>query len=180
MEIREIEILLQAFNATNLTKMAYAKEGFSLVLERLADKPAAAEAHIMNQPAAAPAGVPVPEQIQTIPSAPAPVFTSPSAHASAPVEAAVPAIPAAPAASPADLIKAPLVGVFYNAPAPDAAPFVSIGQSIKKGQTLCIIEAMKVMNEIQAEWDGIVDQILVIPEDIVEYGQPLFVIRRLG
>lgn len=164
MEIREIEILLQAFNATNLTKMAYAKEGFSLVLERQADKPAAAEAHIMNQPAAAPA----------------PVFTSPSAHASAPAEAAAPAIPAAPAASPADLIKAPLVGVFYNAPAPDAAPFVSIGQSIKKGQTLCIIEAMKVMNEIQAEWDGIVDQILVEPEDIVEYGQPLFVIRRLG
>ena len=168
METREIEILLQAFNATNLTKMAYAKEGFSLVLERQADKPAAAEAHIMSQTTVPPAGVPVSEQIQTIPSAPASV------------EAAAPAIHAATTASPADLIKAPLVGVFYNAPAPDAAPFVSIGQSVKKGQTLCIIEAMKVMNEIQAEWDGIVDQILVIPEDIVEYGQPLFVIRRLG
>ena len=182
METREIEILLQAFNATNLTKMAYSKEGFSLVLERQADKPVTAEAHIMSQMAAAPSGLPVPEQMQSIISAPASVFAATSAPA--PVEAASPAsspaMPATPAASPADLIKAPLVGVFYNAPAPDAAPFVSLGQSIKKGQTLCIIEAMKVMNEIQAEWDGVVDQILANPEDIVEYGQPLFSIRRLG
>jgi acetyl-CoA carboxylase biotin carboxyl carrier protein len=72
------------------------------------------------------------------------------------------------------------VGVFYAAPAPDAAPFVAIGQSVKKGQTLCIVEAMKVMNELQAEWDGVVEQILAKPEDIVEYGQPLFSIRRNG
>ncbi|SCZ78636.1 acetyl-CoA carboxylase biotin carboxyl carrier protein [Acidaminobacter hydrogenoformans] len=168
METREIEILLQAFNATDLTRMAYSKEGFSLVLERQSDKPVFAETHGISQPSiSAPASLPV----AALNSAPVP--------APAP-GAATTAAPTAPAASPEDLIKAPLVGVFYNAPAPDAAPFVTSGQTVKKGQTLCIIEAMKVMNEIQAEWDGVVDQILARPEDIVEYGQPLFSIRRLG
>jgi len=73
-------------------------------------------------------------------------------------------------------IKAPMVGTFYRAPAPDAKPFVEIGQSIKEGETICIIEAMKLMNEIEADASGSVVEILVENGQPVEYGQPLFVI----
>jgi len=68
------------------------------------------------------------------------------------------------------------VGTFYRAPAPDAKPFVEIGQSIKEGETICIIEAMKLMNEIEADASGNVVEILVENGQPVEYGQPLFVI----
>ncbi|MGN0277498.1 MAG: acetyl-CoA carboxylase biotin carboxyl carrier protein [Hominisplanchenecus sp.] len=71
----------------------------------------------------------------------------------------------------------PLVGTFYLAPSPDAAPFVNIGDTVKKGQTLGIIEAMKLMNEIECEYDGVVADVLVKNGEMVEYGQPLFVIR---
>jgi len=74
------------------------------------------------------------------------------------------------------LIKAPMVGTFYRAPAPEAKPFVEIGQSIKEGETICIIEAMKLMNEIEADVSGSVVEILVENGQPVEYGQPLFVI----
>ncbi|MZQ97067.1 MAG: acetyl-CoA carboxylase biotin carboxyl carrier protein [Acidaminobacter sp.] len=169
MEIREIEILLQAFNATDLTRMAYSKDGISLVLERQSEQLVAVERPINLHPQLTPQAAAVNESLPVAAVTPAAAFTAPA-----------PAPAAAPASSPADLIKAPLVGVFYAAPAPDAAPFVTIGQVVKKGQTLCIVEAMKVMNEIQAEWDGVVEQILAKPEDIVEYGQPLFSIRRNG
>ena len=72
------------------------------------------------------------------------------------------------------IVKAPLVGVFYAAPAEDAAPFVSVGDRVKKGQTLAIIEAMKLMNEIDSEFDGTIAEILVENGQAVEYGQPLF------
>lgn len=73
-------------------------------------------------------------------------------------------------------MKSPLVGTFYNAPSPDAEPFVKVGDTVKKGQTLGIIEAMKLMNEIECEYDGVVSEILVDNMDMVEYGQTLFVI----
>ncbi|MDD6066984.1 MAG: acetyl-CoA carboxylase biotin carboxyl carrier protein [Firmicutes bacterium] len=74
-------------------------------------------------------------------------------------------------------VTSPLVGTFYLAPSPDAAPFVNIGDTVKKGQTLGIIEAMKLMNEIECEYDGVVADVLVKNGEMVEYGQPLFVIR---
>lgn len=74
-------------------------------------------------------------------------------------------------------MKSPLVGTFYNAPSPDAEPFVKVGDSVKKGQTLGIIEAMKLMNEIECEYDGVVKEILVDNMDMVEYGQTLFIIE---
>lgn len=73
-------------------------------------------------------------------------------------------------------MKSPLVGTFYNAPSPDAEPFVKVGDRVKKGQTLGIIEAMKLMNEIECEYDGVVSEILVDNMDMVEYGQTLFII----
>ena len=73
-------------------------------------------------------------------------------------------------------IKAPLVGTFYRAPSPESAPFVEIESEVKKGDTLCIVEAMKVMNEIKSDYDGTIKEILVENAKPVEYGQVLFVI----
>ncbi|MDO4328395.1 MAG: acetyl-CoA carboxylase biotin carboxyl carrier protein [Lachnospiraceae bacterium] len=75
------------------------------------------------------------------------------------------------------VVTSPLVGVFYSASSPDADAFVKVGDHVKKGQVLGIIEAMKLMNEIESEYDGVVEAILVKNEDVVEYGQPLFRIR---
>ena len=76
-----------------------------------------------------------------------------------------------------NVVKSPLVGTFYAAPSEDAQPFVKVGDTVKKGQTLAIVEAMKLMNEIESEFDGVVTEILVENDDNVEYGQPLFRIQ---
>ncbi len=75
-----------------------------------------------------------------------------------------------------NIVKSPLVGTFYSAPAEDAPPFVQVGDSVKAGQTLAIVEAMKLMNDIEAEYEGTITQIFVKNGDCVEYGQPLFAI----
>ena len=97
--------------------------------------------------------------------------------------AAAPAAPAAPAPSaepPAGqeghVVKAPMVGTFYRAASPDAKAFVEVGQAVKEGQTICIIEAMKLMNEIETDAGGVVKAILVENGQPVEYGQPLFIL----
>lgn len=71
----------------------------------------------------------------------------------------------------------PMVGTFYSQPSPDKPPFVKIGDRVKKGQTICIIEAMKLMNEIESEYDGEIVKVLTKNEDMVEFGQPLFLIK---
>lgn len=99
-----------------------------------------------------------------------------AAPAQTPVAPAVAEEPkaAAPVADNAKTINAPIVGVFYVAPAPGKDPYVSVGKKVKKGDTVCIIEAMKCMNEIQAEEDGEIIEVLAKDGDLVEYGQPLF------
>ncbi len=77
-------------------------------------------------------------------------------------------------------VSSPIVGTFYRAPAPDAAPFVETGVRVKKGQVLCVIEAMKLMNEIESEIDGVISRILVENGHPVEYGEPLFLIDPAG
>ena len=118
-------------------------------------------------------------------AAPAPVYATP-AHVAAPAPAPAPAAaPAAAAPAPAapaarDLSnaqKSPMVGTFYRAPGPNAAAFVEVGQQVKAGDTLCIIEAMKLMNEIEAEKSGTVKEILVENGTPVEFGEPLFIIE---
>ncbi|HHS0978740.1 TPA: acetyl-CoA carboxylase biotin carboxyl carrier protein [Neisseria meningitidis] len=110
----------------------------------------------------------------------APVYAAPvPAAAPAVTPAAAPAV--TPAAAPAardlsDTQKSPMVGTFYRAPGPNAAPFVEVGQQVKAGDTLCIIEAMKLMNEIEAEKSGTVKEILVENGTPVEFGEPLFII----
>lgn len=87
--------------------------------------------------------------------------------------------PAAPAAvSDGDAVTSPMVGVFYAAPAENAAPYVAVGDRVQKGQTLCIVEAMKMLNEITAEEDGVISEICATNGQIVEYGTELFRIRR--
>lgn len=76
-----------------------------------------------------------------------------------------------------NMVKAPLVGTFYTSSGPGETPFVKVGDTVKKGQVLGIIEAMKLMNEIESEYDGVVEAVLAENERMVEYGQPLFVIR---
>ena len=87
-----------------------------------------------------------------------------------------PAAPAEPAAPEGHVVKSPMVGTFYRSSAPGAQPFVELGQSVKAGETVCIIEAMKLLNEIEADQDGVVKEILVENGAPVEYGQPLFVL----
>ena len=97
-----------------------------------------------------------------------------AAPAAAPVASAAPAAPAAPAGH---VVKSPMVGTFYRSASPGAKSFVEIGAQIKEGDTICIIEAMKILNEIEADKSGTVTQILVENGQAVEYGQPLFVIE---
>jgi acetyl-CoA carboxylase biotin carboxyl carrier protein len=84
--------------------------------------------------------------------------------------------PAAPATPSGHIVRSPMVGTFYRAPSPDAKPFVEVGQRVQADQTLCIIEAMKMLNQIEAEVAGVVSEILVENGQPVEYDQPLFVI----
>lgn len=109
-------------------------------------------------------------------AAPAPVAApAAAAPSAAPVQAAAPAAPAARDLSNAQ--KSPMVGTFYRAPSPSSPPFVEVGQTVKAGDTLCIIEAMKLMNEIEAETSGVVKEILVENGQPVEFGEPLFIIE---
>jgi acetyl-CoA carboxylase biotin carboxyl carrier protein len=105
--------------------------------------------------------------------APAP---QPVAAAVAPQPAAPAAEPAKPAAPEGHVVKSPMVGTFYRSASPGAKPFVDVGQSVNSGDTLCIIEAMKLLNEIDADQAGVVKAILVENGQPVEFGQPLFVI----
>ncbi|EIF29628.1 acetyl-CoA carboxylase, biotin carboxyl carrier protein [Burkholderia sp. Ch1-1] len=98
----------------------------------------------------------------------------PAAGGEAPA-AAAPATPA-PAAPQGHVVTSPMVGTFYRAPSPGADPFVQVGDTVKEGQTICIIEAMKLLNEIESDKSGVVKEILVENGQAVEYGQPLFVV----
>lgn len=112
-------------------------------------------------------------QTATVVHAPAqPAAAPPVPAAAAPVSAVAPVPPA----EAGHVVKAPMVGTFYRSPSPEASVFVEVGQSIKEGQTICIIEAMKLMNEIECDASGTVKAILVENGQPVEYGQPLFII----
>jgi acetyl-CoA carboxylase biotin carboxyl carrier protein len=126
-------------------------------------------------------------KVRIVKNAP-PVYVQPSASyapqyaqppqvpgAEAPAAAAAPATPAV-AAPQGHVVTSPMVGTFYRAPSPGADPFVQVGDTVKEGQTICIIEAMKLLNEIESDKSGVVKEILVENGQAVEYGQPLFVV----
>ncbi|PFH27235.1 MULTISPECIES: acetyl-CoA carboxylase biotin carboxyl carrier protein [Burkholderia] len=103
-------------------------------------------------------------------SAPAPSAALPTEGAAASAGAAAPAVPQG------HVVTSPMVGTFYRAPSPGADPFTQVGDTVKEGQTICIIEAMKLLNEIESDKAGVIKEILVENGQAVEYGQPLFVI----
>ena len=152
MKIDEIKTIAKMMAEHNLTEFKIEADDYNLCIRRGSDAPVYAAV-----PApAAPASVPV------------------AAPAAAPTPAS-----AAPEAAPVKLntIDSPIVGTFYRATSPDAEPFVKVGQKVEPDTVVCIVEAMKVMNEIKAEKSGVIKDILVENANPVEYGQPLFVIE---
>jgi acetyl-CoA carboxylase biotin carboxyl carrier protein len=125
-------------------------------------------------------------KVRIVKSAPS-QMAAPVTYSMAPAPVAAPASPvavvpavevaAAPAQPEGHTVKSPMVGTFYRASSPGAKPFVEIGDTIKEGETICIVEAMKILNEIEADKSGTVTQILVENGQAVEYGQPLYVIE---
>lgn len=161
MKAEQILQLIQAVSDSDLTEFKYEEEGVKLSLKKTV--PAAETGKVVYQ-------TPVYE---------APVYTAPAPAPAAPA----PAVPA-PAVSSGEesvpegnVVKSPLVGTFYAAPSEDAEPFVKVGDTVKEGQVLAIVEAMKLMNEIESDYSGTIAEILVENGQGVEYGQPLFVIR---
>jgi acetyl-CoA carboxylase biotin carboxyl carrier protein len=119
-----------------------------------------------------PAGAGGPMTYAMAPAAPAAPIAAPVVEV-APVQAPA----AAPAQPTGHIVKSPMVGTFYRSSSPGAKPFVELGDAIKEGETICIVEAMKILNEIEADKSGTVTQILVENGQAVEYGQPLYVIE---
>jgi acetyl-CoA carboxylase biotin carboxyl carrier protein len=182
-DIKELRALVDWVNLTDDVRELSIKFGdVELFVSRDRQAPAAAAAPAAPAPVAAAAPAPAPV------AAPAPAAAAPAPAPAAPAAPApAAAAPAAPAAAPSGglgadevAIKAPMVGTYYSSPKPGAPSFVSVGDTVTKGTVLAIVEVMKLMNNIEAEVDGTVTQILVENEQAVEYGQPLLVIKRHG
>ena len=120
----------------------------------------------------------IPAQAVTYQAPPAPMHAPQAAPTAAPAASPEPAPAAAPASNDPEghKLRSPMVGTFYRSPSPDAKAFVEVGQSVKAGDTLCIVEAMKMMNQIEADRSGVIRAILVENAEPVEYDQPLFII----
>jgi acetyl-CoA carboxylase biotin carboxyl carrier protein len=115
--------------------------------------------------------------VQAVAAVPAPPSAGPAA-ASAPAGQAAPTVPAMDVDAELAIVTSPIVGTFYRAPEPNAPPFVQPGDAVKKGQTLCIIEAMKMMNNIDSEYEGTVVKVFVENGQPVQFGERLFAIKR--
>ncbi len=155
MDIRKVKKLIELLEESNIGEIEIKEGEESVRISRHGNQPAAPMAY----------------------AAPAPAATAPAA-APAPAETAT-SEPAAPAAAPAtdNAVLSPMVGTFYRAPSPDAASFVEVGQTVRVGDVLCIVEAMKMMNQIEADKAGVVKAILVENQEPVEFDQPLFIIE---
>jgi acetyl-CoA carboxylase biotin carboxyl carrier protein len=149
MDLSYLEQLIKLFESSTLTELEIDEEGSRVTLGRAKEQ----QAMFMPQMG----GYPMPQQQ----AAPAPSTAPPVAASSAKTHE----------------VKSPIVGTLYRAPAPDADPYVQVGQSVSEGTTLCIIEAMKLMNEIESDATGKIIKILVENGQPVEYGQPLFLLE---
>ncbi len=124
-----------------------------------------------------PLTMPVISHVTAVPAAPPAAVSYASPAAQQPAAAPVPKAPAAEPQEELHIVKSPIVGTFYESPAPGAPPFIKPGDMVKAGQVLCIIEAMKLMNEIESDASGEIVKMLAVNGKPVEYGQPLFAIR---
>lgn len=147
MDIKLIKELMNEFKESDLTKIKLKSDEFEFELERT----------VQMVPMVQPSITPVPQQVAT---------------AQINIEA-----PGESKAISGNQIKSPMVGTFYLSSAPDKPPFVQVGSKVKKGDTICIIEAMKLMNEVEADRDGEIVEILVENEAMVEFDQPMFIIK---
>lgn len=168
MKIDEIKTIVKLMSENDLTEFKIESEDMTLCLRR--------GSHTASTQIIAPAVVPASSVPSVIP-APAPVAAAVPAPAAAPAAPAPESKPA-PAAAPdqSRVIESPIVGTFYRTSAPGADPLVKIGSKVTEDTTVCIVEAMKVMNEIKAEKSGVIREILVENGQPVEFGQPLFVL----
>lgn len=162
MKVEQVLELVKAVSDSELTEFKYEEDGVKLSLKKTSDR-------IVQVPApAAPVIAPA-----VMPAAPVP---APAAPANVPAETPAAAQETENDMPAGNVVKSPLVGTFYAAPSEDAEPFVKVGDSVKEGQVLAIVEAMKLMNEIESDFTGTVKEILVENGQGVEFGQPLFVI----
>ena len=157
MEFEQILELINTVSATGLSSFTYEAEGVKIAMK-------GKQAPVVN--VAAPVAAPVAQAV--MPAVESPIQTGDMA--------ALTAAPDMEAKLSGKIVKSPLVGTFYVAPSEDADPYVRVGDTVKKGQTLAIVEAMKLMNEIESDYDGVVTEVLVQNGEPVEYGQPLFCI----
>lgn len=170
MDYKAIINLMKEMNNTDLTKLEIEEEGFRICIEKAVE--------IVTVTQAAPSAIPY-TPISSVPLQGVNPVQAVPATGTAQVPAAAPAADATDVAEDNNYKKlvSPMVGTFYAAPGPDKPPFVKVGDKVKKGQTICIIEAMKLMNEIESEHDGEIVKILVNNEDMVEFGQPMFLVK---
>jgi acetyl-CoA carboxylase biotin carboxyl carrier protein len=157
MDVKDLKLLIKLITETDITEFEMDNSEEKIIIKRgpkteYVTVAAPAAAYAAPQAMAAPAGAP--------------------SAASAPAGAAV-------AVETGETLNSPIVGTFYRAPAPDAAPYVEVGQVVEKGQVLCIVEAMKLMNEIEAEYRCKIVKICKENAQAVEFGDPLFVIEKL-
>lgn len=152
MDFKEIKELIRVFDKSELNKLKVKEGEFEVAMQKGFEG-------------------------GTVVTTSAPVAAAPVAVAAAPV--AVAAEAAAPAAISGDTIDSPMVGTYYASPSPEAPAFVKVGDTVKKGQTLCILEAMKIMNEVEAEFDCKIVNILVEDGNPVEYDMPIFAVEKL-
>ncbi|WP_428023356.1 acetyl-CoA carboxylase biotin carboxyl carrier protein [Arcobacter sp.] len=153
MEFKDIKELIRVFDKSDLNKLKIKDGEFEISMQTGFEGGTVVST-----------SVPAVQTIQAAPVAtPAPVAT----EASAPTSVS------------GDTINSPMIGTFYASPSPESAPFVKVGDTVKAGQTLCILEAMKIMNEVEAEFDCKIVEILVENANPVEYDMPLFIVEKL-
>lgn len=160
MEYKQIQELIKMVNKSNVSELSIEQGDFKITIKQQA----AVAPQAYMQPVA-----------QMMPAAPMPVAAAPVAAA----PAAAPAKPATEASSDQATIKSPMIGTFYRSPSPEKPVFVNVGDEVKKGQVLCIIEAMKLFNEIESEMDCRIVKVLIDDSSPVEYDQPLFIVEPL-
>lgn len=159
MDIREIQDLIKFVAKSGVSEVSLETEDFKLTVKTEVAK-SKSETVVYAQ-------VPQIEAVAPVSQAPAPVAAAPVVEKPKAVEESSNLI----------TIKSPMIGTFYRTPSPDKPPFVSVGTEIKKGQVLCIVEAMKLFNEIESEVSGTIVKILVDDKSPIEYDQPLFLVE---
>ena len=161
MEYKQIQELIKTINKSNISELSIEEGDFKITIRQdHAEQP-----QFVSAP-----------QYQAMP-APQPAYAPAAPVAAQP--AAAPVAPPAPAASTGITIKSPMIGTFYRSPSPDKPVFVNVGDEVKAGQVLCIIEAMKLFNEIESEVSGRIVKVVADDSSPVEYDQPLFIVEPI-